>query len=63
MKKRELIKILSKEGCELLRHGANHDIYINPITGKREPVPRHKEIDENLAKKSLKTFRTKNNID
>jgi len=30
MKKRELIKILTKEGCELLRHGSNHDIYIDP---------------------------------
>lgn len=59
MKKRELIKILSKEGCELLRHGANHDIYINPITGKREPVPRHKEIDENLAKKIIKNLSNK----
>ena len=56
MKKRALVKILTKEGCELLRHGAKHDIYINPQTGKREPVPRHREIDENLAKKIIKNL-------
>jgi mRNA interferase HicA len=34
----------------LLRHGARHDIYLNPTNGKRQPVPRHAEIDEQLAK-------------
>jgi len=27
-----------------------HDLYINPKTGKKQPVPRHDEIDEHLAK-------------
>jgi hypothetical protein len=39
-----------KDGCILLRPGARHDIYINPSTGKKQPVPRHTEIDNNLAK-------------
>jgi hypothetical protein len=38
----------------LLRHGANHDIYHNPVTGRSQPVPRHREINEQLAKKILK---------
>ena len=50
MKRKELIKQLEKFGCVLLRHGANHDIYINPKNGQKQPVPRHKEVDEHLAR-------------
>jgi hypothetical protein len=31
------------------RHGSRHDIFINPATGPKQPVPRHKEIDDALA--------------
>ena len=31
----------------MLRHGARHDIYLNPQTGLRQPVPRHSEIQVN----------------
>lgn len=36
--------------CVLLRPGAKHDIYINPSAGEKQPVPRHTEIDNKLAK-------------
>jgi len=49
MKRRQLIHELLNEGCVLLRAGARHDIYLNPSTGKKQPVPRHTEIDEALA--------------
>ncbi len=52
MKQRHLIKTLTDSGCELLRHGAKHDIYHNQKTGKSQPVPSHKEINKLLAKKS-----------
>jgi hypothetical protein len=39
MKHRDLIKKLTESGCELLRHGAKHDIYHNPETGN--PSPSH----------------------
>ncbi|MBI2555888.1 MAG: type II toxin-antitoxin system HicA family toxin [Planctomycetes bacterium] len=39
-----------RDGCALLRPGAKHDIYVNPSTGKKQPVPRHTEIDNKLAK-------------
>lgn len=45
----ELIKQLRKEGCILFRSGAKHDIYINPKTGQKQPIPRHLEIDDALA--------------
>lgn len=54
MKRRELIQRLEKAGCTLLRHGAKHDIYHNPETGKTQPVPRHSEINEILARKILR---------
>ncbi|MCK4401508.1 type II toxin-antitoxin system HicA family toxin [bacterium] len=54
MKRKDLLKIISSNGCTLLRHGSRHDLYINPITGKKQPVPRHKEIDERLAKHIIK---------
>lgn len=56
MKYRDLIAALERAGCVLLRNGAKHDIYHNPITGKSEPVPRHREINEVLAKKILKSL-------
>jgi predicted RNA binding protein YcfA (HicA-like mRNA interferase family) len=52
MKRRELIKKLIDNGWWLLRSGANHDIYTNGI--KSEPIPRHREIDELLAKVIIK---------
>ena len=38
----------------LLRHGGKHDIYHNPKTGMTQPLPRHKEINEYLAKKIIR---------
>jgi len=54
MKRQDLIKKLSNSGCVLVRHGSRHDLYINPTTGKKQPIPRHNEIDENLAKHIIK---------
>jgi mRNA interferase HicA len=50
MKRKQSVQQLVQEGCVLLRAGARHDIYLNPSTGKRQPVPRHSEIDDALAK-------------
>ncbi len=41
-------------GCVLTRHGGNHDWYTNNVTKQSQPVPRHNEINENLAKSILK---------
>jgi mRNA interferase HicA len=50
MKRKGFIRQLIKDGCVLLRTGARHDIYVNPSTGKKQPVSRHIEIDNHLAK-------------
>ncbi|MFN0127376.1 MAG: type II toxin-antitoxin system HicA family toxin [Verrucomicrobiales bacterium] len=54
MKRRDLISTLESAGCALLRHGGRHDIYHNPKTGRSQPVPRHREINELLAKKIIR---------
>jgi len=50
MKRKEFVQSLSRDGCVLLRSGARHDIYLNPRTGQKQPVPRHNEIENTLAK-------------
>jgi predicted RNA binding protein YcfA (HicA-like mRNA interferase family) len=54
LKREELIRLLATSGCELLRHGGRHDIWRNPQSGQKQPVPRHREIDDALAKHILK---------
>jgi predicted RNA binding protein YcfA (HicA-like mRNA interferase family) len=54
VKRDELVRLISAAGCVLLRHGGRHDIFHNPRTGQKQAVPRHREIDEVLAKHILK---------
>lgn len=54
MKRIDLIKAVEALGCVLVRHGAKHDWYRNPVTGISQPVPRHREIKEHLARHVLK---------
>ena len=55
MKTTELLKILKKNGCYLVRHGSNHDIWFSPLTSKQFAVPRHKdEIKIGTLKSILK---------
>ena len=50
MKRVDLIQIIAAAGCVLIRHGGKHDWYRNPKTSVSQPVPRHREIKEHLAK-------------
>jgi mRNA interferase HicA len=50
MKRRDLIRELEAAGCRLHRHGGRHDIYLNPATGRKAPVPRHSEVRESLRR-------------
>jgi predicted RNA binding protein YcfA (HicA-like mRNA interferase family) len=59
MKRKALIRHITSQGCEFVRHGSKHDLYLNPATGKRQPVPWHDEIDENLAKHIIKELSNK----
>lgn len=54
MKRRALLEHLHRHGCTLLREGANHTVYFNPPVRKISTVPRHTEINEDLARKICK---------
>ena len=51
MKRRALVAHLEAQGCALLREGAKHSVYINRARGKISTVPRHRELNEHLARK------------
>ena len=54
MKKRELVRRLILAGFSFDRHGGDHDIYKrgNDI----EKIPRHREINEMLAKSIIRKW-------
>ena len=52
-KKRKLIKKLKAKGARQLRQGGNHE-FRESRNGYRFPIPRHTEIDEQLAMEILK---------
>lgn len=54
MKRRALVRHLEEHGCQLLREGANHSIFVNRAAAKTSAVPRHTEINDELAKKICK---------
>jgi mRNA interferase HicA len=41
MKRRDLLRHLSQNGCYLLREGSEHS---DPLNGRRTAIPRHREI-------------------
>ncbi|MFL6231636.1 MAG: type II toxin-antitoxin system HicA family toxin [Thermoanaerobaculia bacterium] len=54
MKRIDLIRHLESHGCQLLREGGSHSVFVNRVTRKSSAVPRHREIDEFLARKICK---------
>ncbi|MGI8884695.1 MAG: type II toxin-antitoxin system HicA family toxin [Pyrinomonadaceae bacterium] len=51
---RDLIRHLEKYGCELIREGGNHSVFVNRKARKSTAVPRHREINDYLAVKICK---------
>jgi mRNA interferase HicA len=54
MKQRDLVKKLEASGFKFSRHGGGHDIYKRGTD--EEQIPRHKEIDERLARAILRRW-------
>ena len=54
MKRRDLVRHLEAHGCQLLREGGNHSVYVNRLVRKVSTLPRHREIDDFLAVKICK---------
>jgi mRNA interferase HicA len=51
MKRVDLIRHLESQGCRLMREGGNHSVYVNPERARTSAVPRHREINQYLARK------------
>jgi len=58
VKRIDLIRMIEELNCVLIRHGARHDWYQNPETKVAQPIPRHREIKESLAKHIIKMLRS-----
>lgn len=54
MKRRDLIRHLESFGCEFLREGSRHTVFIHRRAMKSSTVPRHAEINDTLAVKICK---------
>lgn len=54
MKQVDLIAAIERLGCQFVRHGGKHDWYQNPTTGVCQPVPRHREVKDHLARRILR---------
>jgi len=46
MKRSQFEKHLKRHGCQLHHHGGNHDVWINPATQAKSPLPRHREYNK-----------------
>ena len=51
MKRTDLIRHLEQHGCLLLREGGSHSVYVNRAARRTSTVPRHREINDFLARK------------
>ena len=51
MKRADLVRHLEAHSCVLLREGGKHSVYVNRAARKATTVPRHREINEFLARK------------
>lgn len=51
MKRKDLIRHIEAHGCELLREGGSHTIYVNRVAHASSSIPRHREVNDFLARK------------
>jgi predicted RNA binding protein YcfA (HicA-like mRNA interferase family) len=51
VKRVDLVRHLEAHGCRLLREGGSHSVYLNPEKRRVSTVPRHREVNDFLARK------------
>ena len=54
MKRRDLLRHLARHGCAFLREGRSDTVYVNRTANKASTIPRHNEINQDLARKICK---------
>lgn len=50
MKRVDLIRHLERYGCEDLREGGRHTVYVNRKARRSSAIPRHHELNDFLAR-------------
>ena len=51
MNRDDLVRHIQRHGCQLLREGGKHSVFVNPAANRTSTVPRHREINDFLARK------------
>jgi hypothetical protein len=51
MKRLDLIRHLERHNCQLLRDRGPHSVYVNRANNQVSAVPRHREINDFLARR------------
>ena len=51
MKRVDLIRHLERNGCEFLREGNSHTVYVNRFARKSSSIPRHRDVNDLLVRK------------
>ena len=54
MKRTDLLRHLREHGCVFIREGGSHSWWGNLSHNRRSSVPRHTEVNDNLARKICK---------
>ncbi len=54
MKTKQFCAELTASGCFIARNGSRHDIWTNPKTGAKYPIPRHQsqELSNRIVKEA-----------
>ncbi|RPI81486.1 MAG: type II toxin-antitoxin system HicA family toxin [Planctomycetaceae bacterium] len=51
MRRLILIRHIESHGCQLLREGGKHSLYVNPANNQTSAIPRHRELNDFLVRK------------
>jgi mRNA interferase HicA len=51
VKRLDLVRHVEAHGCALLREGGSHSVYVNRSARRTSVIPRHREVNEYLARK------------
>jgi predicted RNA binding protein YcfA (HicA-like mRNA interferase family) len=57
MKRKALVRHLEDHGCEFLREGKKHTVYVNRAAQASSTIPRHREIKDFSQAKSAEISR------
>jgi mRNA interferase HicA len=50
VKREDLLRHLRRHGCQPLREGRRHSVWVNPANRRQASVPRHREINDYTAR-------------